>query len=78
MQLYFVLGQIHGDPEPHSLNAIAIESEKDAGVKGRGELKAESEAKLLEFTSLRLQLMKPCIFSLLPLDQLLYYKLFSL
>lgn len=41
-------------------------------------LKAESEAKHLEFTSLRSQLMKPCIFSLLPLDQLLYYKLFSL
>lgn len=78
MQLYFVLGQIHGDPGPHSLNDIAIESGKGAGVNRRGELKAETEAKLLEFTSLRLQLRKPCVFSLLPLDQLLYYKLFSL
>lgn len=62
----------------HTVNPVAIGSGKCAGVKGLGELKAESEAKHLEFTSLRLQLMKSCIFSLLPLDQLLYYKLFSL
>lgn len=49
MQLYFVLGQMHGDPGPHGLNTIAIVSGKGAGVNRRGELKAESEAKLLEY-----------------------------
>lgn len=42
----------------HTVNPVAIGSGKRTGVKGLGELKAESEAKHLEFTNLRLQLMK--------------------